>query len=345
VNSKINQSVSFIWVYALLCAVGLLGAFAIGCGDEKKKEKKEDNKQEDKETPSTGTQETTSTGDAQAKSPDGSSASATESGDDKSDESAGFLTAKDFPKGTQSLTSEIVKSEISNQLAYIAIPIRNESSKSGTSCLDPLFKTKWTGDAKSISFEFSKKMDCKKAGESTKNDQEMDVKIKYTCQKDAFASIVGKTLKEVGGLNWLKQCKTSKATFQFNLTSTSAFISAKDPKVTIDYSDKSAFSTAKGTPCMITTTATTMEFAADCQYFKHSTSVAADGKPTKTTLIGSFKDAKGPLDTNKPFKTGSFVFSINNWKGSLTFDATLTPAFEASSGSTKVRGKIPASED
>lgn len=311
----------------LVSGVGL-----IGCGNDKKQDKKPG-----KAAPVTSTN--AGTGSTLSADGDGSA-------------EGGRYTAEDFPKGTQLLGESEVKKlltkELNRMMPAFVMPSTEPSPKadeetkeaSDTECPEISLNAKWTGNAKSISLKISEKVSCKKGSIWSRYDRAIEETYFYTCPVDAFATIVGKTIGETG-VNLFNYCKNSKPTYLFNNEAVLSFVPKEDPKKIIEYRWKWALSKADGTPCTFITTANAMEIAQGCQGFSRVTMIVPteEDESLDQTIIGTFKGVKGPL-ADKPRTSGSFDFSFNGWKGAITFKNTPNPAFQASDGTSIVRGTL-----
>lgn len=330
-----------VWILGVVMAVLLLGAGQIGCGNDKNQDKKPV-----KAAPATSTNTGTGTSTS-GKGTNSEAAGATSPEEAEKVEGSGDenrYTAKDFPKRTQTLSEAAIKENISNQLGAVfggfVAPKPDSEEADDLTCLDFTKDTKWTGNAKSISLKISKKVSCKQESDLAKHDIKVEGIMTMTCPVDAFATIVGKTREETADTNLFKYCKNSKSTYLANAELVQSLATKEDPKTIIEFRQKFAVSKADGTPCTIITTANAMEIAKGCQGFvSFSSPSASSDKLVKMTLIGSFKGVKGPLAEKAP-SSGSFDFSINDWKGSATFDESLTPSFEVSDGNSTVRGTL-----
>lgn len=355
-----------LWVFGVFSVSLLVATGTIGCGDDKKKKK---NDPAAATATSTGTDSTVAnpngpnaaadndkTGTNGKSPPDGSSTGSGDAADEEApedSEEAGatpggasaaqadegtstFYTSKDFPKGTQKLSTAFANSTIAANAASVLLPYIPITSVDSPACTETLDKTTWTGNAKNIKLEVSKTVDCKAGTDFAKYDVKVNLNFEYSCKNEVFSGIVGKTVKDTRGTNLLKYCKESVATHQASANIIVSYATKADPNETIESSKKWAVSTANGSPCTIITTKTSLAIADDCQGYLTSKDLSNSGDIVTSTLIGKYRSATGTLE-DRALNSGFFDFSINNWKGSIKFNSNSAAPFKATDGDTTIQ--------
>ena len=230
----------------------------------------------------------------------------------------GFLKSSDFTSGSSALSRERFQFHMSSLASswstFDAKTIRN--APDADECASKIKASKAKASAKNLAFDIA---DTKCTSYPSKRPATIKILARYSCSKDAFAKLDGKRYDAVAENPTAPLCASSKMSFLTNYAKQVREETGEFKGYTSAM--KVAISKSDGSPCEVDVTKSTFKYGSSCSYFYASDSRWPSGSSEKVSFKGQYKNAEGEFD-NPYFTSGSMDFTLNNWKGTITYSSS-----------------------
>lgn len=251
---------------------------------------------------------------------------------------SGFLKDSDFPDNENSLSRSSFISALTNGAIGAEVTEHFDAGAytKGTpsgACSKENAAAKAKASDKSLTFELEES-EC--SGTSTGETANAKGVSKYTCQKSAFAKFDGKKKSDLKDSPIAELCASSKLTFIKNYIFNSEIKSGNNVK---SLKSKRAFTKSDGSPCEVEVSKSSFKILSGCSYYYTAEVDVNSGDETTYTFKGLYKSAKAEFESPY-FTDGSVEFTLNNWKGTITFNARGREFSATSSEGEKASGSL-----
>jgi hypothetical protein len=253
-----------------------------------------------------------------------------------SDTNDGFLKDSDFPDTDKSLTRVEFVNLLSNPAIYAEVTEHFDagSYSRGTpsgACAKENSAIEAKATDKNLTFELE---DSKCSGNTPGTRSRAKGFSKYSCDKSAFAKMDGKKKSDLKSSPIAPLCSSSKLTFVKNyMFDTEADSNSNHPS----FKSKRAFSKSDGSPCEVEVSKSSFKILSGCSYLYNLEVDENTGETIEVTFKGHYKSAEAQFD-NPHFTKGSMEFTLNNWKGTITFNSRSGEYSATSSSGEKAAG-------